>query len=54
MISANKTDSYVPPKAKLIKLNTRGTFLNISPNTDSYRNEQMDDNTSGFDDNFWD
>ena len=53
MISARKTDSYVPPKAKVIKLNTRGNFLTISPNTGDYKNEQMNDNTSGFGDDFW-
>ena len=54
MISARKTDSYVPPMAKLIKLSTSGTFLTISPNTDSYQNEQMGDNPSGFGEDFWD
>ena len=53
MISTGKTDSYVSPKAKVIKLSTRGTFLNISTTPGSYQNEQMDDNTSGFDGDFW-
>ena len=53
MISVSKTDPYVAPEAKVIELNARAAFLVLSPDTGNYRNEQMNDNPSGFGDDFW-
>ena len=53
MISVSKTYPYVAPESKVIELNARGAFLVLSTNNGSYQNEQLDNNPSGFDDDFW-
>ena len=53
MISAGKTDSYVPPQAKVMELNARGAIMTLSQNAGNSQNEQLDDNIFGFGDDFW-